>query len=281
MTPAAKPGEHSAAVAAAREYYNTSDADTFYATIWGGEDMHIGIYDDPGDDHVTASRRTVETMAARVDLGPDRRVLDLGSGYGGVARHLVRTHGCSVTCLNLSEVENARNRRLTDEAGLTGRIEVVDGSFEDLPFDDGSFDLVWSQDAFLHSGDPARVLGEALRVLTDDGELVFSDLMAAAEADPRALGPIVERLRLDRLETAGFYLGELVRQGARTVGFEELTPHLITHYRKILAETERRWDELEPQLGPEFASALKPSLQRWIDGGEDGDITWGIFHARP
>ena len=39
----------SRAVRTAREYYNSAEADNFYFTVWGGEHIHMGIYDSPGD----------------------------------------------------------------------------------------------------------------------------------------------------------------------------------------------------------------------------------------
>src|SRR5699024_4157475 len=150
-------------------------------------------------------------------------------------RHLARTFGCTVSCLNLSEVENERNRSRNEAQGLADRIEVVDGSFEDIPFGDDQFDLVWSQDAFLHSGDPTRLLTEVLRVMKPGGDLVFSDLMATEDSDPEALGPILERLHLDTLCTASFYRRELERLRVNTVEYEDLGSHLTTHYRKIFA----------------------------------------------
>ncbi len=53
-----------AAIALARDYYDSADADDFYRTIWGGEDIHIGLYD-RGPDIRKASRRTVDHMAVR------------------------------------------------------------------------------------------------------------------------------------------------------------------------------------------------------------------------
>lgn len=157
---------YSRAVDTAREYYNSSDADRFYATIWGGEDIHIGLYQSESDSIVEASRRTVKKMAGYVDqLDAASRVLDIGSGYGGSARFLVKQYGCQVGCLNLSEVQNQRNRELNRKAGISLSINVVDGSFEEIPMPDHSVDVVWSQDAILHSGNRGKVFQEVHRVL--------------------------------------------------------------------------------------------------------------------
>src|SRR5690625_973513 len=71
------------AVSAARHCYTSEDADHVFCSIWGGEDIHVGVYTEPEEDIGTASRRTVETMASKVDLKPGKRVVDLGAGYGG------------------------------------------------------------------------------------------------------------------------------------------------------------------------------------------------------
>ena len=127
---------------------------TFYSTIWGGEDIHIGLYNDEADSIATASRRSVERLARHLEpLDKSSRVLDMGSGYGGTSRYLASTYGCHVVGLNLSEVENERARRLNEEQGLADRIDIVDGSFESVDAESGSFDAACSQDAFLHSGE--------------------------------------------------------------------------------------------------------------------------------
>ena len=55
-----------------RDYYNSDDADTFYASIWGGEDIHIGVYEKVDETIFDASRRTVAQLAACVPaLGVD------------------------------------------------------------------------------------------------------------------------------------------------------------------------------------------------------------------
>ena len=74
------------AVVRAEDYYDSGSADEFYKNIWGGEDIHIGLYQSPDEAIAPASRRTVETMAKELQgIGPNSRVLDLGAGYGGVS----------------------------------------------------------------------------------------------------------------------------------------------------------------------------------------------------
>lgn len=168
----------SEAVERAEAYYDSSEADAFYQTIWGGQDIHIGLYRDEEEPIADASRRTVETMANRLaNVDATTRVLDLGAGYGGSGRYLADRFGCQVTCLNLSETQNALNRELTEKAGLADRVSVVYGDFENIPEPDDSYDIVWSQDAILHSGNRTRVLDEIRRVLVGGGQFIFTDPM--------------------------------------------------------------------------------------------------------
>ncbi|MEL3947896.1 MULTISPECIES: glycine/sarcosine N-methyltransferase [Streptomyces] len=274
---------YSGAVGVARSYYNSTDADNFYARVWGGEDIHIGLYDHSGEPIADASRRTVERMAGKLGLTEDSVVLDLGSGYGGSARYLASTYGCRVLALNLSEVENQRHKELNAARSLSGLIEVVDGSFEDIPYPDDQVDMVWSQDAFLHSGNRVRVLEEVARVLKPGGQLIFTDPMAVDDCPPGVLQPILDRIHLDDMGSPGFYARELARLGfvASPGGFEEHREQLITHYARVLEETERQEAEgLAAEVSHDYLSQMKIGLARWVAAGRDGHITWGILHYR-
>ena len=142
--------QYSEAVRTAQAYYNSDDAENFYSRLWGGEDIHIGLYESDSEAVVDASHRTVEHMCDL--LGPaldGATVLDIGGGYGGSARYIAQHHNADVVSLNLSEVQNERARRKNAERGLDQRVSIVDGDFENIPFDDAHFDIVWSQDAML------------------------------------------------------------------------------------------------------------------------------------
>jgi len=269
------------AIETARQYYNSEDADNFYFHVWGGEDLHVGIYEDDEESIFDASRRTVQRMAAKLQgLGPDSYVLDVGAGYGGSARYLAHTYGCRVVALNLSERENERGRQMNKEQGVDHLVEIVDGAFEDIPYADGTFDFVWSQDAILHSGDRSRVMSEIARVLKPGGELVFTDPMQVDNCPEGVLQPIYDRIHLSTMGSPGFYREELRKNGLTELEFDDNSSQLPRHYGRVHKELERR----EPQLGglvsQEYIDRMKKGLQHWVEGGNSGYLTWGIFHFR-
>ena len=273
--------QYSPAVSTAREYYNSDDADNFYFTIWGGEDIHIGLYQSDDEPIADASRRTVEEMAARLgNLDESARVIDLGAGYGGSARCLAKKYGCHVIALNLSEVENERDRQMNREQKLDSLINVVDASFESVPAENASFDIVWSQDAFLHSGERIKVLEEIDRILKPGGELVFTDPMQADDCPEGVLQPILDRIHLETLGSPAFYREQAKKLGWEEVGFEEHTRQLVNHYSRVLAETERREEEIAGVVSREYIERMKKGLGHWIEGGKKGYLSWGIFHFR-
>ena len=267
-------------VRTAQEYYNSDDAEAYYTTIWGGENINIGLYG-PDADVVAASERAVERLGQHLEpLDTAHRVLDLGSGYGGTARFLARRYGCRVLGLNLSEVENQRARRLNTEQGLQSQVDIVDGNFESVEAPDGSFDAVCSQDAILHSGERAKVVAEAARVLKPGGVFAFSDIMQSDTCPAGVLEPILERIHLTSLGEPATYRQAARRSGLVEEDFEELTPHMSTHYARILHETEAREGQLRGRVSREYLQRMKQGLARWVDGGRKGYLAWGMFRFR-
>ena len=271
----------SEAVERAEAYYDSGEADAFYQAIWGGQDIHIGIYRDDAEPIADASRRTVESMADRlIRSDASTRVLDLGAGYGGSARYLADRFGCKVTCLNLSETQNALNRTLTVEAGLNELVDVVYGDFENIPEPDDSFDIVWSQDAILHSGNRTRVLDEVSRVLVGDGQFTFTDPMQSDTCPDGVLQPILDRIQLSTLASFGFYRTELTARGFEESRTEELTDQLRMHYWRVGKALQDRYDEAVKMSGQTYVDNMIKGLQHWVDGADRGYLAWGIMDYR-
>ncbi len=273
--------QYSGAVETARAYYDSDDADAFYRQVWGGEDIHVGLYSAADEAIARASRRSVERMAElAAPLTPETRVLDLGAGYGGAQRYLARQHGCQCVALNLSEVENERNRRMTEEAGLAGQIEIIPGDFTALAFDDGSFERVWSQEALIHADEEGRgrACAEAARVLKPGGRFLFTDPMRTDDAPLDRLQPIYDRIHLDSLGSPGFYRATLTALGMEEIAFEEHADQLIRHYARVREVLVENTDSLrEHGVSADYIEAMKAGLSHWVDGGREGLLTWGIF----
>lgn len=264
-----------------REYYNSTDADTFYFEVWGGEDIHIGLYEGEKDTIRDASRRTVETMARALrHRGPSTRILDLGAGYGGSARYLAETLGATVTCVNLSEIQNERNRALNQEAGLAEKITVLDGSFEDIPCADAAFDVVWTQDAILHSGDREKVFREVDRVLAPGGEWIFTDPMQRGGVPPSDLAPVLSRLHLDSLGSINDYKAYADKLGWELLDVTEMPEQLRRHYQRVHDDLEARSGDFSGRVSSDYIVRMLAGLRHWVEAARAQKLNWGILHFR-
>lgn len=133
---------------------------TVQGEIWGARAGDWAELNEP------AWTDVFEAVLAEAGAEPGKRLLDIGCGAGG-ALVLARAHGADVAGLDASEnfVAIARSR-------LPGaRIEV--GEMEEMPFEDGVFDVATAINSVQFSGDPVRALGEAKRVLCRGGTLVM------------------------------------------------------------------------------------------------------------
>jgi sarcosine/dimethylglycine N-methyltransferase len=272
--------EQSTARANTEVYYDSEDANTFYTSVWGGEDLHIGCYEDTKD-IAAASVETVDRMAGMLGkLDETARVLDIGAGYGGSARRIARQHGAEVRCLNISEAQNDVNRYKNRRAGLQDKVSVVHGVFEEIPERDGTFDVVWSQDAILHSDQREKVLQEVFRVLKPGGEFVFTDPMQADDVPEGVLQPVYDRLSLSSLGSFGFY-----REAAKATGFEvldqqDMTQNLRNHYARVREELEANYDALLENASKAYLDKMLVGLESWVKAADNGHLAWGIQRFR-
>jgi len=271
-------GNYSEIIIRAKDYYDSHDADEFYYRVWGGEDFHLGIYHYDDEPIFDASRRTVKTMAGLVHLNQDSKVLDIGAGYGGAARYLARKYGCKVWCLNLSEKENERNRAKNEEMGLNHLIVVIDGCFEDLPFEDDFFDIIWSEDAILHSGEKDKVIAEAARVLRPRGEFVFTDPMQADDCPEGVLQPVLDRINLESMGSMSLYRELASKNGLEEVFWVDLGKHLPRHYARVKTELERNYDQMLDVISQEYMDNMLKGLSHWVNAGNNGYLHWAVLY---
>ena len=273
--------QFSVAERTASDYYDSVDADRFYEEVWGGEDIHIGLYDSDAEAIAPASQRTVNALIELIGtLPPGATVVDLGSGYGGAARRLAKEFGARVEAINISAVENARHCQLNERAGLQGQIQVHDASFEDVPLPAGCADVVWSQDAILHSGDRQKVVQEAARLLKPGGVMVLANPMAADGVEAASLTAILDRIHLPDLGSPDRYQQWAGQAGLVREVWQDQTAMLVRHYSRVREELTRREQELQAKISPEYLQRMAAGLGHWIEGGQQGRLSWGLMRFR-
>lgn len=116
-----------------------------------------------------------------------KTVLDIGCGIGGPALVIADRLGArKVVAVDVDDALLARARRHAAKAGLDRRVTFNLIQPGPLPFGDGSYDMVFSKEAFLHVADKSALFAEILRVLRPGGVLAASDWLRgeASAASP-------------------------------------------------------------------------------------------------
>ena len=111
-------------------------------------------------------RRRLETLRRFAAARPADRILEVGVGGGHV---LARFPGMQRTGIDLSPTMLQRARRR-----LGADVELLQGSADQLPFDDATFDVVLCTEVLEHVVEPARVVRELMRVAAPGARVVVS-----------------------------------------------------------------------------------------------------------
>ena len=101
----------------------------------------------------------------------DRLVLDVGVGSG---RHSYEAHrlGARVVAVDVGEAIHVARRNLPSD------VVTVQADAEELPFEDGAFDLVMAIGVLHHLPDPRRALNSLARLVRPGGHVVGADLLS-------------------------------------------------------------------------------------------------------
>ncbi len=271
------PSDIASTVANTREYYD-GPADEIYRLIWG-DNLHLGVPCNPECPHPEAMEHTNEIMSGLADLGPAISVLDLGCGYGSTARYLARTHGCKVTGINISEKELELARLRAAEAGLEHLLSFEQGDFHSLLYENDSFDVVWSQEAFLHGADKSLIISEARRVLKSGGTLIFTDIVVRSETPASDRERIYDRISSPEMWDSEDYRRCLVDQGFTIREEEDWSVHVARSYSWVRNAVLESQEELLRRIESATINRTLDGLGFWVEAANDGKIGWALFLA--
>lgn len=117
-----------------------------------------------------------ERLVSVAEIARGMHVLDAGSGIGGASRHLASVCGCTIEAIDLTPEFVRTGAELNELVGLSESISHCVGSVTELPYENNSFDAVWSQNVTMNIADKSTMFAEALRVLRPGGVFAFTHL---------------------------------------------------------------------------------------------------------
>ena len=212
---------------------------------------------------------TLHAMIKALQLPKGSRGLDAGCGIGLQSLLLAEEVGLTgrVTGLDVSAEMLDRGREIVKEAGLSERVSFQEGDITNLPFDNNTFDWVWSSDCVGYGHwEPLPLLKELARVVKPGGivaiaawsseELLpgYPQLEARLGATSAGIAPFVQgkKPELHFLRALGWFHGlGLKEPTAQTFAGSAHAP-LSSDIRKALsALIEMRWPNVQKELTPE------------------------------
>lgn len=144
----------------------------------GGNPAHFAPADLQNADqlHIGGAASTTR-VATRAGVNAGSHVIDLGSGLGGVSRHVAHDFGATVQGVDLTPEFVEAARSINECTGLSDHVTFSQGSILALPFEDDSFDVALMFHVGMNIQDKDKVFVEAARVLRPGGIFAVYDIM--------------------------------------------------------------------------------------------------------
>jgi cyclopropane-fatty-acyl-phospholipid synthase len=192
----------------------------------------------PTDSLETAQRNKLRHIAAKLALKPGQKVLDIGSGWGGMAMYLAEAVQVDVTGVTLSVEQHELATKRARERGLSDRVRF---ELKDYRHVTGKFDRIVSVGMFEHVGigHYREFFDKVSNLLTDDG-------VALLHAIGRKGGPGSTGAWIRKYIFPGGYSPALSETMAAIEGARLWVTDievLRLHYAETLLEWERRFQK--------------------------------------
>lgn len=225
----------------------------------------------------------IEYMITGIDL-KGKKVLDFGSGLGGPAFYLATNHGARVSGVDVdpflvTQAEEIRGKKRLNQVSFA----LIHSSA--LPFEDASFDVVFSKETIVHVSDKRAVFKEFYRVLKPGGTLVIMDWFKEKEG---LSAELLKTHEIDRFAQAGAmryisiqeYVNLLEQAHFSSITTTNASPLHLAYLKNDLEQlSKEKGEEMRAMLGDKSLEENRASWRANIVTFESGEIQTFLVKA--
>ncbi|MFI2368595.1 class I SAM-dependent methyltransferase [Streptomyces sp. NPDC018833] len=218
----------------------------FYELVLGPSMVYSCAYWDEGEGTLEdAQRDKLDLVCRKLGLGKGDRLLDVGCGWGSMARHAAREYGAQVTGITLSREQAAYARKRIADEGLTDRIEIRVQDYRDVR--DGPYDAISSIGMAEHVGRVRyrQYADQLMSLLRPGGRLLNHQIARRPEKNEAAyhVDEFIDRYVFPDGELAplGRTVATLEEAGFEVRDVEAIREHYARTLRAWVANLETDW----------------------------------------
>lgn len=264
-----------------QNYYSSKSIQEFYLNVWGGDSIHIGIYDDDyiysanqdkkskiNDIRVSANLKKKLMFNKIEKYHPDLHLIniaDFGAGYGGTSRYLYKqlkeqNNKFTLDCFDISK----ENCMVNTEQNIVNNydINVLHTSFLDIPFSK-KYNIIYSEDAFIHINNRELIFKQIDKILLKNGLFIFSDIILTDTHNLNEIQEVYDRINITNIETTASYIEKAMRYNLKLLEEYEYKESMLLHYSNVKDCVENTPENQQILVG----------LKSWIKHITLGNIT--------
>jgi ubiquinone/menaquinone biosynthesis C-methylase UbiE len=246
-----------------------------------GKDINSLTIDDlaPLDGFHSRGRKATREVAELTVIRESDLVLDVGCGLGGTARYLSDNYKCHVAGIDLTKEFIAIGKKLTGMVGLSDRVELRHGNALEIPYEAGSFDIVWTDHVQMNIADKHRFYAEIARVLKPNGRLLFHDVFRGPGATPLYPTPWAGNESISFLSTEREARSLIEQAGLKIDQWLIKVRESIEFFRRVVARIEAKG---QPAIGIHvlMGDNTKEKLQTYLRNLSENRVSIALGMAQ-
>jgi cyclopropane-fatty-acyl-phospholipid synthase len=217
-----------------RDHYDLGN-DFFSLVLDETMTYSCGFFAHPGTSMREASVAKIDRLCRKLELRPEHRLLEVGTGWGSCAIHAATHYGCRVTTATISPAQHEVALRRVREAGVADRVEVLLRDYRDL---EGTFDRLVSIEMIEAVGHRflPTYFGRCSRLLSAEGVMAIQAITMPDHRYERSLREVdfIQRYVFPGScvpSTAAMTAAIAQASDLRLVQLEDMTDHYVPTLR--------------------------------------------------